>query len=221
MDPTRPGECEPEPAPVTGAAVVARPDRTRADDVLVDAVRRLRSGEPAEACFAAIDAHLRPRLRAYFQTDPVPRAEADDLVQKTLTRVYQGVDRLRASESFVPWLFTIARNVRRTAASLSRREGRVLAGGTELLADPPDPRPGVEGARLEEERLHALQAAIEGLPSQQRQCLLLRIRAELSYEEMAETLGLSAHTVRNHLAQARKNLRHALGDRPEEGGDGL
>jgi RNA polymerase sigma-70 factor (ECF subfamily) len=62
------------------------------------------------------------------------------------------------------------------------------------------------------ERLRAVDSAIEALPPQQRQCLLLRAVEELSYEEIAATLRLSVHTVRNHLAQARQSLRRQLGD---------
>ncbi len=45
---------------------------------------------------------------------------------------------------------------------------------------------------------------------QQRQCLLLRISQELSYEEIAGMLRLSVNTVRIHLAGAKKRLRQAL-----------
>jgi DNA-directed RNA polymerase specialized sigma24 family protein len=46
--------------------------------------------------------------------------------------------------------------------------------------------------------------------------LLLRVREELSYDEIAEMLRLSVNTVRNHLAEARKNLRRMLKTEFEE-----
>jgi RNA polymerase sigma-70 factor (ECF subfamily) len=184
---------------------------------LLDAVRALRAGTEVEASFASLDSLVRPRLRSYFRAHCFAPEAAEDLVQKTLLRVYQGVGQLRVQESFLAWLFAIARNVRRTARGRERRDARVLAPGVEPDAETPDPRPGLEDGRLMEERVTTLREAIEQLPPQQRQCLLLRVHQDLSYEEVAQTLRLSVHTVRNHLASARRTLRLVDG---LEGGDG-
>ncbi|SRR5258705_5686029 len=92
---------------------------------------------------------------------------------------------------------------------LNQQEGRLLAGGMELAEKLPDPKTASStyDQQLDEKRLAEVSAAIEDLPSQQRRCLLLRVQHELSYEEIADTLRLSVNTVRNHLAEARKNLR--------------
>jgi RNA polymerase sigma-70 factor (ECF subfamily) len=71
----------------------------------------------------------------------------------------------------------------------------------------------VPEARL---RLAEVARAVAELPDRQRQCLLLSARDGLSYAEIGELLGLSALTVRNHLAEARRHLRRRLG----EGGGG-
>lgn len=126
---------------------------------------------------------------------------------------------LRAEESFWPWLFTIARNLRRTTRERERRELGVIAGGLELAEGASDPESHPRDLGLREERLLAVRRAIEGLPAQQRQCLL-QVRGEMSHEEVAETLRLSVHTVRNHLAPARKSLRRALGSVGPEGEPG-
>jgi RNA polymerase sigma-70 factor, ECF subfamily len=186
------------------------------DETVRLALRRLRAGEGDDA-FAPLDACLRPRLLAYFRADRNLREEADDLVQKTLTRVLQGVGGLRADESFLPWLFTIARNVRRNELDRRRRESRLRSGDVEGVEEPRDPRPGPLETRIDEEQRAALEAAVARLPRQQRQCLMLRVRMELSYEEVAATLSLSVLTVRNHLALARRSLRQALGGSVEEG----
>jgi RNA polymerase sigma-70 factor (ECF subfamily) len=209
----------PAPAPPEPAVRSGRPEGgpLSADQTLQDALHRLREGGDAEACFAVLDARLRPRLLAYFRADAASREEADDLAQKTLARVVRGVAGLRAEESFMAWLFTIARNVRRTALGHRRRAALVIAGSIEMAGDPKDPRPTPLEDGLEAERLAALRTAIEQLPRQQRQCLLLRFDRELSYEDLAATLGLSVHTVRNHLALARKSLRRVLGAAGSEG----
>jgi RNA polymerase sigma factor (sigma-70 family) len=95
--------------------------------------------------------------------------------------------------------------------------------GTDLLDELPDPRAG--GAQafekgesgLAEDELARYRAALEMLPPQQKRCLILRVRDELPYGEIARTLHLSVHTVRNHLQAARKSLRDLLQVDFEEG----
>ena len=159
------------------------------DARLLEGARRLRAGEPGAA--DALDALLRPRLNGYFARGPWPRDEA----------------------SFIPWLFAIARNVRSTAKRSWSTRGRWEAGGLELAGDPtaPDDRARSEDAQEQARRIVALRAALEQLPPRQRQCLLLRVRDELSYEEIAEVFQLSVHTVRNHIAQAKESLRRRFG----------
>lgn len=194
----------PEPARrISGA-------RSTDDPALEQALRELRAGGGADEAFAVLDARMRPRLLAYFRADFRSRADAEDLAQRTLARVAAGIGRLRSEESFMAWLFTIARNVRRTAHERQRRGALVVAGSLDAAGDPPDPRPTALESGLAGERIAALRAAIEALPAQQRQCFLLRVDRELSYEAVAETLALSVHTVRNHLALARRTLRRAL-----------
>jgi RNA polymerase sigma-70 factor (ECF subfamily) len=189
------------------------PDRSSltVDEVLLQAVRQVRAGIEVEENFRVMDARLRPRLLSFFRDGHFSHQDAEDLVQKTLARVYRGVQRLEQAEKFWGWLFAIARNVRRTAIAERQRESQWVTGGIELAEELPDPRPGRwSHEQLEDARLEAVRAAIEALPAQQRQCLLLRVRDEMPYEEIAETLRLSVNTVRNHLAEAKKNLRQML-----------
>jgi len=183
---------------------------------LVEGVHRLRAGEPGAA--EALDALLRPRLLGYFALGPWPRDEAQDLVQKALTLVYTSVQQLHDEERFVPWLFAIARNVRTTAAQAWWARSRREAGGLELAGDPPAPHDAAQCEREETQarRIAALRDALAQLPPRQRQCLLLRVRDEMSYEEIAGTLQLSVHTVRNHIAQAKESLRRRFAARTGE-----
>jgi RNA polymerase sigma-70 factor (ECF subfamily) len=69
-----------------------------------------------------------------------------------------------------------------------------------------------------DERLAAVRAAIASLPEAQRETLELRLRNELSYEEIAAVLGIPVGTVRSRLHGAVKTLRDRLaGDRLERG----
>lgn len=182
------------------------------DEALLEAVRQMRAGVEVEENYRILDASLSPRLLSYFRTHYFSYEDAEDLVQKTKMRVYKNIDQLEQAECFFAWLFRIARNLRCTAAVQQLREKEFLAGDLEQAEELPDPKPASWSLdqQLEEERLKKLRAAIESLPPRQRQCLLLRLRDEMSNEEIAETLQLSVNTVRNHLAEARKNLRRSL-----------
>ncbi len=70
----------------------------------------------------------------------------------------------------------------------------------------PEDLPETE-AMEQSEREARLWAAVERLPRQRRQCLLLAKRDGLSYEEIGRRLGLSRNTVRNHIARALQSLR--------------
>ncbi len=171
-------------------------------------VRRLRSGIEREESARRLDAHLRPRLFRYFRANSFSESESEDLVQQALLRVFQHVDGLRAEERFLPWLFTIARNLARTAGARRRRDPghEARAEGLEELAA--EARADTEGEARE--RLERVEAAIRSLPERQRRCLVLVVRDEMSYQEVADLLDLSPRTVRNHLAAARGRLRRLL-----------
>lgn len=182
------------------------------DPAVLQAVQKLRAGVDVDESFARIEGWLRPRLTGYFRAHYFSPEDADDLVQRTFARVYLGVRQLEREEKFVAWVFVIARNVRFTAVGEQQRERQMVAGGIELAEAIADPRPAswLVDQELDQKRIDEVRAAIEELPAQQRQCLLLRVRDELPYSEIAALLRLSVNTVRNHLAEAKKNLRRSL-----------
>lgn len=185
-----------------------RPDEARGADGMDErvrgAVRLLRSGAESESTYQVLDGWLRPRLSRYFRAHGFRHSDAEDLVQNTLARVYQGVRQLEHEERFLGWLFTIARNVRMTAVGQTIRDRSVAVADGDSPVDPAEP------ARAPASEFAPVWAAIDALPAQQRQCLMLRVKEELSYEEIATLLKLSANTVRNHIALAKKNLRKVL-----------
>jgi len=177
------------------------------EDALAAALRGVRAGGAhADEPFRGLDAALRPRLFRYFRSASFSREDAEDLVQKTLVRVFQGIGDVREEDKLLAWLFTVARNVRNTA--FERQPPRAVP--LEAVAEPADPREIGDGVHERKTRSEALWRAIEALPPRQRQCLPLQVRDGLSYEEIAATLRLSVNTVRNHLAAARENLKHLL-----------
>ena len=112
----------------------------------------------------------------------------------------------------------------RRAPALHRRSGAVPgrgagahAGRGRIDADLEAPgRDQESAAREARERIALVERRLRELPEQQRRCLVLVVRDELSYAEVGELLGLSFLTVRNHVARARAFLRRALADEDRE-----
>jgi RNA polymerase sigma-70 factor (ECF subfamily) len=185
-------------------------------DLLERLVHRVRSEVDREESARRLDAELRPRLRRYFRASGFTEPETEDLVQEALIRVFRAVGGLREEERFVPWLFVLARNLARTAGEARHREQERRAEGVDLeaVAGAVEPEP----ASRARARLARVQRVLGVLPEQQRRCLILVARDGLSYREAADLLGLSALTVRNHLAAARRRLRAELegGERDEQ-----
>ncbi|MFN3944961.1 MAG: RNA polymerase sigma factor [Allosphingosinicella sp.] len=141
------------------------------------------------------------RVAASYEADPALR---EDLLQDILLAVHQALPRLERADSLAPFLFRIAHNrgvshiVRRVAAKRADRSG-------EEPAEAADPETLLQSA----ERSQLLAAAIRRLPLPYRQVLTLLLE-ELSYAEIAETLGISVSNVGVRVNRAKVRLRELL-----------
>jgi len=140
------------------------------------------------------------------------RTEAEDLVQETCLRALRAIDRLRADGSVKSWLFTILRNIwlnqvrqRRTAPDLVEFDA-AENGANEPADAAEDPLTGYVN-RVEREQVRA---AIQQLPGEFREIIILREYEELSYQEIAALLDCPMGTVMSRLARARSRLRDLL-----------
>ena len=142
--------------------------------------------------------------------------DADDLAQETFVRAWQAIGRFRVGEPLYPWLARIAVN---QAMSLFRRRrrrpetpleplleaGRQWGGGD----DPAD-------QAADRDRAAHLEAALAELSHEHQSVLVLRAVEGLSYEEIANVLGVPAGTVMSRLSRARAELRARLRTRTGE-----
>lgn len=145
------------------------------------------------------------------------RAEAEDLVQETCLRALRAIDRLRAEGSAKSWLFTILRNIwlnqlrqRRTAPDLIELDADEN-GTYEPVDQAQDQAKGFE-SKVEREQVRD---AIQQLPVEFREIVILREYEELSYQEIAGLLGCPVGTVMSRLARARSRLRDLLSEGPQ------
>lgn len=146
-----------------------------------------------------------PRLRRYARALVGDRSAADDLVQDTLERAWTRIHQWRPGSDLRPWLFGIMHNLR--IDQLRRPVVPTVSGDEEIGALPTR---ATQGDAIE---LGDLAAAIGSLPEEQRAVLLLVALEEMSYQEVAQTLGIPAGTVMSRLARGRERLRRLLDER--------
>jgi len=137
-----------------------------------------------------------PRLRRYARALLGDRSEADDLVQDTVERGWSRLSSWRRNSDMRPWLFSIMHNLHVDRMRRSAPETVELSEELHLAAPP--------SSRLE---MRDMEAALALLPPEQREVLLLVALEEMSYQEVAATLGIPPGTVMSRLSRGRERLR--------------
>lgn len=134
--------------------------------------------------------------------------DAQDAVQEAILRALRFFAGLRSRDAR-PWLLKIVRNTCYTRL----REKRPLQDAVELneeLVLPDTRAPNPESAVLREECGALVRMAVDELPANLREILILRELEEMSYREIAEITGMPAGTVMSTLSRARGRLRQRL-----------
>ncbi len=146
---------------------------------------------------------LLPSLRAFAFTLSRNAADADDLVQETLTKAWAHRTRFEPGSNLRAWLFTILRNSWYTGAAKRRREvldeeGRYAAG---LTAEP---------SQEWTAELTSLRAALNALPPEHREAVVMVGAVGLSYKEAADIAGCAVGTIKSRVNRARRRLAALL-----------
>jgi RNA polymerase sigma-70 factor, ECF subfamily len=153
-----------------------------------------------------------PKLRAFGVSLSGNRDRADDLVQETLTKALQNLHSFEAGSNLIAWLFTILRN---TYYSEFRKRNREV----------PD-TDGKHTASLvtkADQDLHLeyldFRVALQKLPPEQREALILVGGSGMSYDEAAEICKCAVGTIKSRVSRARHSLNALLGTGPFENKD--
>ncbi len=178
------------------------------------------------AAFEELVLRYQDRLVTVMEHLVKKREQAEDLAQEVFLRVFRARKRYQPNAKFSTWLFTIANNVASNAnrALARRREVNVASapGGEDaapqldqmaLAASGLMPTRSLDKA----ERAQVVRLAIEALNERQRLALLLSKFEEMSYAEIAQTMGLSIQATKSLLSRARENLRVLLEPYMQEG----
>lgn len=142
--------------------------------------------------------------------------DAHDLAQEVFIRVYQALDRYDSQYRFSTWLFRVAQNAaidvlrkrRVQLVPISRRSDD--AGESVPDLDLPSDEPSVLATLEGNERAADVRRAIDALPWEYRELILLRHYGELAYEEIADLKAMPLGTVKNKLFRARQMLKQHL-----------
>ena len=180
-------------------------DRTMDDREYVEAAR----GGDDGAFAALVNRHAGGLHRAVARILG-DESEAWDVVQIAFVRAWQRLDRYDPQWSFATWLYRIGTNLAiDVLRSRSSRERTHRAGSEHRLRVVGEPR-GASDLADHREVDWLLDQLVEALTPQQRSAFVLREIEGMETAEVARALGCSATTVRNHIFQARKTLRHEL-----------
>jgi RNA polymerase sigma factor (sigma-70 family) len=130
------------------------------------------------------------------------REAARDLVQEVFFRVLRYRDSYRPEAPFAPWLYRMARNA---GIDLLRKGGRERPVDTEL--ERPDPSPLASDELARQDELAILRSALQRLPEEKRELLLLARSGSLSYEQIAELQGCTVGALKVRVHRALQLLR--------------
>ena len=155
-----------------------------------------------------------PRLRRYARLLVRDLAYADDLVQECLVRAVSKLHTYTPGTNLRAWLFVILRNV------LINDYNRGQRGPSFTEIPETHANLAVSGGQEQHLMLKEVREALDLLPEEQREIILLVPVGGLAYEEVAQVLDLPIGTVRSRLSRARTALREALGRRALNDGEG-
>ncbi len=161
------------------------------------------------AAFSTLYARHRGKLYRYLLRQLRDNALADEFFQDVWQRVIAARGSWKPEAGFATWLYTIAhhrlgdhwRSLKHRPAAPTDADERMAR-----LADPDTP----ERVLSEFERRRQLQLALDDLPEEQREVLLLRLEQELTLEEIGAITGAGRETVKSRLRYAMDKLRARL-----------
>jgi RNA polymerase sigma factor (sigma-70 family) len=189
----------------------ALPDLVRPEAGDEALARRAAAGDGA--AFATLYDRYERRVYNFSYRLTGSAEDAADATQETFVAVLERLPRLEGRElNFGAYVMTAARNASYDAIARRKRAtpaGDIPDSAVPVLAGGDDPdRPEQEALR--EAHQEQIRLANETLPPRQREALALRELDELSYDEVAEIMGMNRNSVAQLISRARINLRDGL-----------
>lgn len=184
-----------------------------ATDDLPDEALLARFADGDAAAARVLTCRLTPRVMAHAWRLLGNRAEAEDVTQEAMLRLWKQAPDWRDGEAKVTtWLYRVVANL-----CIDRR--RRARGGTvtlDAIPEPADGRASAAEAMQERARAQALQAALTDLPARQRQAVVLRHIEGLPNPEIAAIMEITVEAVESLTSRGKRALSAALAGRKEE-----
>lgn len=179
-------------------------DESTTDGVLVHAFRATGNVVAFEIL---LKRYQRP-LYGFIRRQVGDRAEAEDLYQAVVMRLLDRIDACHEPEHFKAWAFGVAANVCRYEGRRQMRRPEAADAGAHALAAPltSSPEQGAQDAQVR----GRIEQALAALSPPQREAFVLYQFTHLSYDEIAQALGLSVGTVKSRMNAALTSLRAHL-----------
>ncbi|TWG98063.1 RNA polymerase sigma-70 factor (ECF subfamily) [Mesorhizobium sp. J18] len=144
-----------------------------------------------------------PSLRAFAVSLTKNSDRADDLVQETLVKAWDKQSSFQPGTNLRAWLFTILRN---EFYSQMRKRGREVQDSDGSITARLSIHPSQDGSL----DLDDFRKALELLPEDQREAIVLIGASGFSYEEAAEICGCAVGTIKSRVSRARTRLQEIL-----------
>ncbi|MGB8622012.1 MAG: RNA polymerase sigma factor [Paracoccaceae bacterium] len=163
------------------------------------------------AAARALTLRLTPRMLGYATRMLGDAAEAEDVAQEAMLRLWRVAPEWRQGEARVStWLYRVVSNL--CIDRLRRSRGVAL----DADADTADSAPGAEARLQAAARVEALETALRALPERQRQAVVLRHIEGLANPEIAEVMEISVEAVESLTARGKRALAGQLAGRRDE-----
>ena len=134
-----------------------------------------------------------------------------ELLQDTFTRIHKSRDKYNSQFPFLPWIFTIVRNLLRDYYKKAETQMVTSSVGLEALALEPS------GEWTGLSSFHQLEVSLESLPENQQRALRLRYLDDWTFEKIAEEIDTSPQNVRQLISRGLKKIKSSLNSQGEKG----
>lgn len=178
-------------------------DDKKEDD---DEMLLVASGQGNMCAARSLTLRLTPVAYAYAHRQLGSAPDAEDVVQEAMIRLWRIAPNWRLGEARVTtWLYTVVLNLCRDRL---RRSGRGVP--LETIPEPQDPGRGAAERMEDDDRVRALNSALQQLPERQRRAVELRHLEGLSNPQIAEILGVNVAAVESLTARGKRKLAEIL-----------
>ena len=161
-----------------------------------------------------LTARLAPRILGYAMRLLADRAEAEDVTQETMLRLWQTAPKWRSGEAQVStWAYRVVTNL---CTDLRRARMRRPAVTLDDAPEVADGAKSVVSRIIETDRMTALQDALSQLPDRQRQAVVLRHIEGMTNPQIAQIMEIGVEAVESLTARGKRSLAALLAGRKQE-----